>query len=192
MTNPEEKHEEKGFDLAQELFDWAESLVKALLFIVLLFTFVVRLISVEGTSMVPTLQDGDYILVSDRFYDPRPGDIVVMTKAGFLADDTGNYKSFVKRIIAVGGQTVNIDFSTGEVFVDGVLQIEPFINNPTYDYGDTQFPLTVPEGEIFVMGDNRGCSTDSRWSMVGTVDERYIVGKVIFRLFPFSTFGKVN
>lgn len=191
MTKPENRVEAGKTDAAAELFEWAESLVKALLFIVLLFAFIARLTGVEGTSMVPTLHERDYLLISDLFYEPKPGDIVVMTKAGFLENDRGRCDSFVKRVIAVGGQTVDIDFSSGTVVVDGEALTEEYVSGPTYKEGDMVFPLTVPDGSIFVLGDNRGASTDSRWSMVGLVDERCIVGRVLLRLWPLTKIGTV-
>ncbi len=182
----------KGFNLTQELFEWAESLVMALVIIVLLFAFVVRLIGVEGDSMLPTLHNRDYLLVSDLLYEPAPGDLVVITKAGFLLDENGQEDSFVKRVIAVAGQTVDIDFDAGVVRVDGAALAEPHTNSPTTRHGDVDFPREVPEGCVFVLGDNRNGSTDSRYSYVGMVDVRYIVGRVLFRILPVNKFGKIT
>ncbi|MGI6337244.1 MAG: signal peptidase I [Eubacteriales bacterium] len=179
-------------DPGRELFDWAESLVPALVFVVLLFVFAVRLIGVEGNSMLPTLQDRNYLIVSKLFYDPAPGDIVVLTKEGFLVNADGREDSFVKRIIAVAGQTVDIDFDTGTVYVDGVKQDDSFTQTPTTRRGDITFPRVVPEGCIFVLGDNRNGSTDSRYSYVGMLDERCIVGRVLLRVLPIAKFGAVT
>ena len=184
--------EENQPDPARELFDWAESLVPALAAVVLLFVFAVRLIGVSGDSMLPTLQNRNYLIVSKLFYDPKPGDIVVMTKEGFLVNDDGREDSFVKRIIATGGQTVDIDYDAGEVWVDGELQDDSFTLTPTTRRGDMKFPATVPEGYVFVLGDNRNGSTDSRYTMVGMVDERYIVGRVLLRVLPITKFGVVS
>ena len=157
-----------------------QALVCSVLAVVVLFTFVVRLIGVDGHSMVPTLQDGDRLLVLNSLLDNEYeyGDIVVLRKESFLADP------IVKRVIATGGQTVDIDFSTGSVYVDDVLLKEDYINELTFLEEGTEFPLTVPENSIFVMGDNRNHSSDSRDSRLGTVDTRYVIGRAVFLAFP--------
>ncbi len=190
--DPEEDDAEAKSDPGRELFDWAESLVPALAAVVLIFVFFVRLIGVSGESMLPTLQDRNYLIVSKLFYDPQPGDIVVMTKEGFLVNEDGREDSFVKRIVAVGGQTVDIDYDAGVVYVDGVPQDSSFTLTPTTRRGDMRLPQTVPEGYVFVLGDNRNGSTDSRYTMVGMVDERYIVGRVLLRVLPITRFGAVS
>ena len=151
-----------------------------MLAVVILFTFVIRLIGVDGHSMVPTLQDRDRLLVlnSMLYHDYRQGDIVVLRKETFLDEP------IVKRVIATEGQTVDIDFSTGDVRVDGEVLEEDYINERTYLEEGTEFPLTVPKGSIFVMGDNRNHSSDSRDSRLGTVDARYVIGKAVFLAFP--------
>ena len=163
----------------RDLYEWAQALVCSVLAVVLLFTFVIRLIGVDGHSMVPTLQDGDRLLVLNAMLDNdyEYGDIVVLRKDTFLEEP------IVKRVIATEGQTVDIDFVSGAVYVDGEL-LEDYINEPTYVEEGTEFPLTVPEGSIFVMGDNRNHSSDSRSSDLGTVDTRYVIGKAVFLLFP--------
>ena len=162
----------------RDLYEWAQALVCSVLAVVLLFTFVIRLIGVDGHSMVPTLQDGDRLLVLNAMLDNdyEYGDIVVLRKDTFLEEP------IVKRVIATEGQTVDIDFVSGAVYVDGELLEEDYINEPTYVEEGTEFPLTVPEGSIFVMGDNRNHS--SRSSDLGTVDTRYVIGKAVFLLFP--------
>ena len=164
----------------RDLYEWAQALVCSVLAVVLLFTFVIRLIGVDGHSMVPTLQDGDRLLVLNAMLDSdyQYGDIVVLRKDTFLEEP------IVKRVIATEGQTVDIDFVSGAVYVDGELLEEDYINEPTYVEEGTEFPLTVPEGSIFVMGDNRNHSSDSRSSDLGTVDTRYVIGKAVFLLFP--------
>ena len=130
--------------------------------------------------MVPTLQDGDRLLVLNSLWDDdyQYGDIVVLRKDTFMEEP------IVKRVIATEGQTVDIDFAAGSVYVDGELLEEDYINEPTYVEEGTEFPLTVPEGSIFVMGDNRNHSSDSRSSDLGTVDTRYVIGQAVFLLFP--------
>ena len=172
--------EKEKKDSGRELYEWVQALVCSVLAVVLLFTFVIRLIGVDGHSMVPTLQDGDRLLVLNSMLDVdyRYGDIVVLRKDTFLKDP------IVKRVIATEGQTVDIDFSTGSVYVDDALLKENYINELTFLEEGTEFPLTVPENSIFVMGDNRNHSSDSRDSRLGTVDNRYVIGKAVFLAFP--------
>lgn len=164
----------------RDLYEWAQALVCSVLAVVLLFTFGVRLIGVDGHSMVPTLQDGDRLLVISSLLDHsfQPGDIVVARKDSFMKDP------IVKRVIAVEGQTVDIDFETGTVYVDGEVCNEPYINELTFRDEGTELPLVVPEGSLFLMGDNRNNSSDSRDSALGTVDARYVIGRAVVLLFP--------
>lgn len=175
-----------AFDMTRELFDWAQSLIYSIVFIVVLFTFVVRIIGVDGASMEPTLHHNDKIVVTNLFYTPHQGDVIVLRKESFLQEP------IVKRIIATGGQTVNIDFITHQIWVDGVLLDEPYIKAPIAKEGDMTFPATVPEGSVFVLGDNRNNSADSRFTRVGMIDNRYILGHVIFRVFPFNQIGRIQ
>ena len=176
MEETVKKQRESGKDF----YEWVQALVCSVLVVVMLFTFVIRMIGVDGHSMVPTLQDGDRLLVlnSMLYDDYKYGDIVVLRKSSFLSEP------IVKRVIATEGQTVDIDFSTGSVYVDGVLLKEDYINELTFTEEGTEFPLTVPEGSIFVMGDNRNHSNDSRDSRLGTVDSRYVIGKAVVLAFP--------
>ena len=164
----------------REAYEWARSLVAAVLFITLVFTFAVRMMGVSGPSMIPTLQDGDRLIVINAALcgTYRVGDIVIARKESF------DEKPIVKRVIATGGQTVDIDFDLGRVYVDGALLEEEYINDLTYLEEGTEFPLTVPEGSVFLMGDNRNHSSDSRDERLGPVDERLIIGKAVFLLFP--------
>ena len=175
-----QENEQKAKDGGREWYEWVQALVCSVLAVVVVFTFAVRLIGVDGHSMVPTLQDGDRLLVltSLLYDDYQYGDIVVLRKESFLEEP------IVKRVIATEGQTVDIDFVTGSVTVDGVLLHEDYINELTFTEEGTEFPLTVPEGSIFVMGDNRNHSNDSRDSRLGTVDTRYVIGKAVFLAFP--------
>ena len=184
-TAPEQKAEEEKQPerLENSIYDWARSLTAAVVGVVLLFTFLARLIGVSGPSMQDTLYTGDRILVLNAmFCDFQPGDVVVVNDYNAQLDDT-----LVKRIIAVGGQTVDIDFVTGTVYVEGVALDEPYIKEPTYTTDGTVFPLTLAEDEVFIMGDNRNHSTDSRSSLLGVVDERYVVGKAVLLIFPGRT-----
>ena len=168
-----------------KIFEWYDSLVFALAVIVLVFVFVCRIIVVSGSSMEPTLQGGDRVVVQSMLYKPHRGDVVVVDSYIEYGDP------LIKRIIAVGGDTVDIDFETGEVSVNGEVLDEPYISAPTQQSFDVEFPLTVPQGKVFLMGDNRPHSTDSRSSQVGLIDERSILGKVLFRIAPLNRLGKI-
>ena len=174
---------EKGAAARTEIYDWIQSIMFAILLCVILFVFFVRIVDVVGPSMNPTLENGDKLVVSDLFYNPKAGDIVIFRK------DEYKPEALVKRVIATEGQTVEIDFSRGIVYVDGVALDEPYTAEPTYNQLDFKGVEVVPEGCVFVMGDNRNDSTDSRKSEIGMVDERMIVGKVLFVLFPLDHIG---
>lgn len=175
------------FNLKKELWEWFKAIVFAGVIVFVVFHFLIRVVSVDGSSMVPTLHDGDRLITSDLFYTPSYGDIVI------LSENTGLNEALVKRVIAVAGQTVDIN-ENGEVLVDGKVLSEPYIAE-TIDSahrGDQDYPLTVPEGQIFVMGDNRNHSTDSRFSSVGLIDTDEVLGRVIFRLLPLNQMGPVR
>lgn len=177
--NQDEIGETAEEETGRSLFEWVQALVCAVLAVILVFVFGVRLISVDGTSMLPTLQDGDRLLVlSSLWCTPKDGDIVVLRKESFME------APIVKRVIATGGQTVDINFETGEVSVDGAVLEEPYINEATLTAGDIQFPFTVSDNSVFVMGDNRNGSTDSRWSWLGEVDENLIIGRALAVAIP--------
>lgn len=184
---PSEKEDKKKSSL-KEAVEYAESLAVVFVVMLMIFTFIARPATVDGDSMLPTLQNGERLIISNLLYEPTAGDIVVLCGEADLEEG----KNLIKRIIATEGQTIDIDFDAGEVYVDGQLLSEPYILEPTYLDEGTEFPLTVPEGEIFVMGDNRNGSRDSRSLTVGTVKEEYIVGRVLFRFFPFDRFGKIS
>ncbi len=178
------------FDYVADIF--ITSVVAALF----LLTLVVRTGYVDGDSMLPTMLDGDRYLVSDLFYTPKQGDIIV-----FKPEDnaltrryiSGENKLLVKRVIATEGQVVDIDEETHQVLVDGVVLNEPYLtgNITSKRTGATiEYPYEVPAGHVFVMGDNRTVSVDSR--LIGSVDTRTIVGKIILRFYPFNKIGVVN
>ena len=173
----------KGVDperAKMELYDWLECVISAIICAIFVFVFIGRTIGVEGDSMRRTLYWNDRVVMSNLFYTPKNGDIVVFHAPA----PRFNGVPLVKRVIAVGGQTVDIDFDTGDVYVDGIIQNEPFISEKTTRRLDFEGPVTVPEGYIFAMGDNRNQSKDSRDNEVGFVDTRYILGKVLFILIP--------
>ena len=190
----EEKEQQQQDIAPQEKESWQETVLFSMADVgyilavcILIVLLVFRVVAVSGTSMNGTLFDGDYmLLLANTFYfDPQPGDIVVASKADF---EDG--RPIVKRIIATEGQWVNIDFEQGIVYVSDDDQAtwraldEPYTNTPTNLQEGTQFPLYVGEGKLFVMGDNRNNSRDSRSPEIGLLDKQHIIGKVIFLLFP--------
>ena len=196
--NNETEEEKKSPSPLHSIFEWMELFVYSFVLVLVLMTFLVRHSPVIGSSMYPTLKEKDLLLISDINYTPENGDIIVAQAPGLGYDEP-----IVKRVIATGGQTVDIDFATWTVYVDGEIieqygkavddayQIN-YIENQVMKAGDITFPLEVPEGYIFVLGDNRNGSLDSRRSEVGLVDERMVVGQVFYRIFPLSTFGSLN
>jgi len=170
--------------IAETAYEWLQSIVCAWVICVLLFTFVGRQISVEGPSMIPTLHDGNRIVVTNLLYTPKNGDVVIVTRESF------SDVPIVKRVIALAGQTVDIDYDTNAVYVDGEKVDEPYINEemrkPAFETLD--FPLTVPEGHLFIMGDNRNHSTDGRDPRIGLVETEEVLGKVLFIWWPFADF----
>lgn len=170
----------------REAYDWIQCLIAALIICITVLSFFVRIIDVVGTSMNPTLNNSDRMLVSDIFYKPKAGDVVVFKKKEYDPD-----RALVKRVIAVEGQVVNMDFDKGIVYIDGVPIQEDYILEPTLTKLDFIGPKTVPEGCVFVMGDNRNASTDSRKTEIGMVDERLILGKAYMVVYPLSMVRKI-
>ena len=169
------RRETGGFCSA--VFDIVDSLKGAIIAVFLIFALAFRAVGVSGTSMVPTLSDGDWLAVTAVTTDYRRGDIVVVTQPWERAIP------IIKRVIGLPGDTVDIDFDNGFVYVNGEKLTEPYIAEPTHEYYDVEFPVTVPEGHLFVMGDNRNVSLDSRSSKVGFADKRFVLGRAFFRLF---------
>ena len=181
--------EPEGEAAAADTFYVLRSIVTVVLICVLAFTFLGRTVSVVGPSMEGTLAEGDVLVISALGGQPRYGDIVV-----FYAEGTPFAYPLVKRVIATAGQTIDIDFETGAVYVDDGELVEPYVSDPANESSrlDFQRAATVPEGCVFVMGDNRNRSNDSRDADIGFVDTRRIIGKVVLRLAPVRSFGPVD
>ncbi len=175
---------QEQFNLKKEILSWVETIIVAMVLVALIITFVGRMMRVEGSSMVPTLQNGERIITTPLYKELKHNDIVVIRRK----DD----KPLVKRIIGLPGDKININFDTHEVFVNDKVVDEPFINEPTTRQYDVTFPATVPEGCYFVMGDNRNYSDDSRDSQIGMIDGRNIFGKAVFAVWPPECFGKIE
>lgn len=175
---PSEAEKEKPSGFVSVIYDITDSFKGAVIVAFLVFALAFRAIGVEGDSMMPTLHNGDWVAVSSAVTEFKHGDIVIVTQPW------ERNVPIVKRVIAVGGDTVNIDFECHEVYVNGVLLDEPYIYEPTSLSYDVEFPLTVEEGKLFVMGDNRNDSLDSRSSKIGLIDERYVLGRVYMRILP--------
>ncbi len=174
--------------LAALLYDYLEIFIYSAIIVVLIFTFFIRLTNVVGPSMEDTLLENEKLLISNLFYEPEQGDIVVFHELGYYNEP------IVKRIIATEGQVVDIDFDTWTVTVDGMVVEEDYrkLTAGVQLTSDYTYPLTVPENSLFVMGDNRNKSADSRSSLIGFVDCRQLLGRVICRLTPINRFGAVD
>ena len=172
---------------SKELYDWIYCLLFALVVCVLLFAFVFQVIDVVGSSMVPTLHNGEKMLVSGLFYKPKVGDIVIFKK-----DEYDPNRALVKRVIATEGQEINMDFTNGIVYIDGEPIVEEYINELTFNKLDFIGPKTVPEGCVFVMGDNRNASIDSRKNEIGMLDTRLIIGRAYYVIYPLSVLRAIK
>ena len=182
--NEKEKNiqgEERSF--TSFIFDTVYMISFAIVLVALGFIFIFRTVIVDGSSMNPTLSNGDRIILTAAYGEPKYGDIVVTCRPSDLMPDT-----LIKRVIAVGGQKIDIDFDKGIVYVDGVALDEPYIKRPFTDPENFHGETTVPEGYVFIMGDNRNGSTDSRDMRVGFMEEEYIMGKALCRISPWGQF----
>ena len=168
-----------------KLYEWVGTFVSSFIIVFILVAFVFRTASVSGSSMVPTLESGDKLIVSNLVSNYGYGDIVIVCQPNYLNEN------LIKRVIAVGGDVVDIDFGQGIVYINGKKIDESYINTITnFQPQDSfDFPLVVPQGFLFVMGDNRNASLDSRSQSIGFIDERYIFGKAYFRILPFGEWG---
>ncbi len=182
--------------LRKSVWEWMETIVISCLIVVFVFTFVFRTVGIDGDSMLNTLVDGERVVISNIFYTPKQGDIVVISRNydNDLLDTSDSSSPIIKRVIAVEGQKVDIDFKSGIVYVDDEPLKESYTRTLTNQPGDIEFPVVVPEGCVFVLGDNRNESLDSRFSWIGDqgmIDRRYIMGKAIFRIYPIDKVGSI-
>lgn len=201
----EPKAPEKKDTLCGFLLEWLDIIVPVLVTVIIIFSFVFRLSTIDGDSMRNTLIGqnkykgtvGDRVIITNLWYEPKNSDIVVISRnaQNTVGAQESSEMPIIKRVIAVGGQTVNIDFQEGIVYVDGVALKEDYISSPTTNSYDVEFPVYVPEGYIFVLGDNRADSLDSRSSRIGEnglIDTRYVLGHAIFRVYPFDRIGRLK
>ena len=181
MPMEEEKKSEPKLSWQKNAVLYLHDLMYMLIIVMLLFLLLFRVIIVSGDSMRMTLIDGDYLLLLGNvlYQEPQQGDIVVVSKESFRDGEP-----FVKRVIATEGQIVDIDFVNGIVYVDGLPLEEDYINMPTTVSEGMMFPLIVEENCIFALGDNRDVSMDSRHPDIGLIDQREILGKAIFLVYP--------
>ena len=189
---------------SKDVIEWLEVISTAVIAVVIIFCFIFRVATIDGSSMLNTLYGGDAlgrnadkVIITNLAYTPKNGDIVVISRnaQNSLESQTKSQGPIIKRVIAVGGQTVNIDFDSGTVYVDGVALKEDYISTPTTSSADVEFPIYVPEGYIFVLGDNRQDSLDSRYSQIGEnglVDTRYVLGHAVFRIYPLDRIGRLD
>lgn len=179
------------------LLEGFDVVVSAMIAVIIMFVFIFKVPTIEGNSMNDTLINGERVIISNVLYEPKYGDIVVISRNYTnSADNLERYSMpIIKRVIATEGQTVDIDFEKGIVYVDGKALNENYTKTPTNLSYDVKFPLTVKENCVFVMGDNRNDSLDSRSSQIGDggmIDKRYILGKALIRIFPFDKFGTIE
>ncbi|MBQ5911185.1 MAG: signal peptidase I [Clostridia bacterium] len=203
VLEPQENHNEQDgkpkTSKIAEIFDWIDTVVVALIAVVIIFSLFFRIATIVGPSMQNTLYSGERVIISNFFYKPQYGDIVVISRNTNNSVDKldSSREPIIKRVIATEGQYVDINFETGKVYVGADLSNmteldEAYVNGPTTLKYDIEFPVFVKEGHIFVLGDNRNNSTDSRSSSIGDlglIDERYVLGKAIYRIWPFDTLG---
>lgn len=187
VITTEEK--DKNLTVSELLFEWAGAVFVSIVIVMLVLTFFVRHVTVSGSSMTDTLQNGDRLLVNSFMYTPQNGDIVVISHGNNYSDP------IIKRVIALGGQRLDIDYNTGEVTVDGVILEENYIKGKTRQLSNSisleEYDHIIPEGYVFVMGDNREGSLDSRSKEIGIIPVNNIIGKAEWRIMPFDKFGTV-
>lgn len=182
-----ETEQQKKLSARGETMDWVEAILFSFVLVVLFFTFFFRMATVSGSSMYPTLVQNERIIIRCICYQPQRGDIIVV-------DTNSQYgKPLVKRLIALEGDTVDIDRKTGKVYLNGKLLPEEYLPEGTFtQLEDLAFPITVGKNQVLAMGDNRSVSLDSRSSEIGMIDVHDILGKAVLRVFPLQKFGKIE
>lgn len=175
-----------GISFAKEVFEWIQAIVVAVVIAMMIRTFFFTLVNVDGASMEPTLHDNDRLFVTRLAYTPEKGDIII------FRPDCDPDRPYVKRVIAMPGDTIDINKETGDVTVNGEIIDEPYIKERVRTFGNFSFPAVVPENHVFVMGDNRNHSKDSRFQEVGMVSYDSIIGKASFRFWPFEDWGTLD
>ncbi len=188
VQEKQQEKEKKKIDWKAEIISWLWTIGIALAIVFVVNTFIARVVNVDGASMLPTLTHGERIITTPLHGELQRGDIVVIHRE--------NDTAIIKRIVAVAGDTVDIDYDTGTLYVNGEAVEEDYISAPmhfvAYQGGNTKLPLTVEEGYVFVLGDNRNVSLDSRAAELGAVEEKAVFGKAIFRIWPFDKFGLIE
>lgn len=202
----EKKNEEKQSVIA-EIFDYYELCIFSICAVIVIFSFFIRLCRVDGQSMEDTLHNNEMLVVSDIFYTPKRGDVIVFHQTGGQNQDIYSFslnEPIVKRVIATAGEWIDIKLADGRLEVtiyDSSMEKKYTLSedyakysgspswNPT---GYHEYPMQIPKGYVFVMGDNRWHSTDSRSTLIGLVDTRRILGRAVLRLTPFSKFGSID
>lgn len=172
----------KNFPI-KDIYETFESIMVSLVVITLIIVFAFRAVSVDGDSMLPNLHDQERLITTNLFYTPEKGDIVVLDKNNALG------KPLIKRVIATEGDTIRIEYKTGDVYVNDELLIEDYILEKINPADKSDLEMTIKEGYVFVMGDNRNDSTDSRSEAIGQVNTKNILGKAMFRIYPFNSIG---
>lgn len=175
------KNEEELISWQKSMMLYLHDLVYLLAVVMIVFMLLFRIVVVSGSSMYSTLWDGDWLLVTGSvlYQEPKHGDIIVASKDSF-----NDGEPIIKRVIATEGQTVDIDFEAGIVYVDGVPLEEDYTYTPTNAQEGIIFPITIADGCIFAMGDNRNGSKDSRHPTIGMIDTREVLGRAVFLMFP--------
>lgn len=183
-NNVLEPQKESKKSMGREILEWIVTILVALIIALVIRNYIFTVARVDGASMLPTLTHNDRLIVWRLGYQPQKNDIIVLQQEG--------KPPYIKRIIATEGDTINIDYDNHTVSVNGKVLQEDYILEPTVLRGDVEFPLTIDEDHVFVLGDNRNNSSDSRISSIGQVKEEDIMGKAVLRFFPFDKFGSVT